>query len=178
MPDTLRGETPDQLHRRLDNTAALIKTFRQDVALFHRMGQHPATDPYPTSVRAKDTPGGASDSTPTERAALNDHTIDDRIGRYIEDFNWGIRELDRIATAMEGLRQVIHAGPAKHFGRQDTTTTCEICDRTVAGTPQDRLRSGMCMSDYQAWRRYCDTTLEPSREQFARMRRDETRQAS
>lgn len=178
MPDTRRGETIDQLTRRADAAIDNLRKLRADIPHLWRIGQHDATGPEPASLRPSDGPGGTSEDTPTERAALNEHNPADLIGAHIAAMFATLADIDTLAHRNEGRRQVIHRAASKHLGRIDTTGTCEICDRTVPGTPQDRLRSGMCQADYAAWRRYCDTTNEPSREQFARQRRDETRQAS
>ena len=46
---------------------------------------------------------------------------------------------------------------------------CEACQREVAGTVSDRIRSGYCQACYQAWRR----EGMPSRYQFELQRREE-----
>jgi hypothetical protein len=177
-PDTRKGETPDQLTRRIDAAIHALQLVRADIDLLWRIGQHPAADPYPSNLRPADGSTSTTSDTPVERAALTDHTPHDPVGQLVEEIFFRIANVDTTTHHIEGRRQLIHRYATKHFGRLDTTSTCEICDRTVAGTPQDRLRSGMCQADYTAWRRYCDTTSEPSREQFARIRRDEQRQAS
>lgn len=45
-------------------------------------------------------------------------------------------------------------------------TECEACGRTVAGTPEDRLRAGFCTSDYHRWLR----AGRPDRTVFVRQR--------
>lgn len=59
---------------------------------------------------------------------------------------------DEIRSAGENVRFLIHVGADKE-GRESTLTDCRACDRPVAGTERDRLRSGYCSACFAAWGR-------------------------
>jgi hypothetical protein len=172
VPDTRRGETIEQLEARIDAAISHLTRIRPEIPTLWHRGQHEPTDPYPANLRPADGPPGANHDTPTERAALNDRTPHDPIGHLIEDITWGIREIDRLALGIEGRRQLIHRHATKNYGRIDTTTTCEACQRTVPGTPEDRLRAGYCQKCHRQWLR----EGRPDRVAFEQRRLGDTRQ--
>lgn len=59
----------------------------------------------------------------------------------------GSRLVRQAARRLERLRRNPKAG------REATSEPCRACGKTVSGLGEDRLRSGYCPKDYQAWTR-------------------------
>ena len=97
------------------------------------------------------------------------HVEPDPIGDDIEEIFGTLTEITGGAKRVNRLYQVVvHAGDALK-GRPSTVDHCRACERVVAGTTADRLRSGYCSGCYSAWIR----DGRPDRLRFERARREE-----
>lgn len=84
--------------------------------------------------------------------------------RVVDD---ALREMEQALGRLESaLTQIVAPLVEKDPPARSNMTECEACGRTVAGTPQDRLRSGFCTGDYHRWRRLG----QPDRAAFCRDR--------
>lgn len=100
--------------------------------------------------------------------SIEDHGADEarRVGLAAVDTS--------LAVAVNALREVhaeltqitarLHAG---HEAQRTNMAECQACERTVANTPKDRLRSGYCMACRKAW----DRAGRPDRVAFEQTRR-------
>lgn len=120
---------------------------------------------------------GGDTSNPTLSAVLQH----ERVCESIEDRDndearrVGLAAVDASLTAAVHALRETHAALSQltarlHTGRPEQRTNiadCEACGRTVANTPNDRLRSGYCMACRKAW----DRAGRPDRVAFERARR-------
>jgi hypothetical protein len=67
------------------------------------------------------------------------------VARCYDELVEGARLIRRAARRLERL----HRNPKT--GRASTSDPCRACGKTVSGLGEDRLRSGYCPADYQAW---------------------------
>ena len=124
------------------------------------------------SVRVEDE-YGSTDTVPvtsTEAAAFA------RLGRQERDPHHELtelaaRHLEQAANAIDGLLTALDdidklANP--NAWKPDPSGSCLVCDRHVEGTAADRLRRGMCHTDYMAWVRHG----RPDLVEFKRDRRE------
>lgn len=138
-------------------------------------------DGFPSGAGPGDGGEYAAQST-TEAAAMSTYRLDD--SRHPEDSAgyWGQQErdehhaytqsaadaLERAANAISDLIEKLDAiDRLAHQTRTDPSGSCLVCSRFVEGTSVDRLRRGMCSSDYNAWVR----AGRPELTEFKRMRR-------
>lgn len=120
---------------------------------------------------------GGDTSNPTLSAVLQH----ERVLESVEDRDAdearrvGLAAVDTsLAVAVQALREVhteltqitarLHAG---HATQRTNMTECQACERTVANTPNDRLRAGYCDACRKAWER----AGRPDRAAFERTRR-------
>jgi hypothetical protein len=192
-PDTRRGETITQLVARADAAIDNLRKLRADIPHLWRIGQHEATDAYPSSVRPADGPRAADDTSPTERAALDavdalHQAVADNIGIHIAAIFDDLATIDTIAHRNEGRRQVIHKAAAKYLDGLNSRDECIVTrprdgnernhnvplDRRhyVTGVGEDRLKSNYCQSCYRAWLRAkeADPLLSPTQFEVRRLR--------
>lgn len=127
---------------------------------------------------------GGDTSNPTLSAVLQH----ERVCESVEDRDndearrVGLAAVDAsLAVAVHALREThaaltqltarLHQG---HAQQRTNMADCEACGRSVANTPNDRLRSGYCDACRMAWKRLVDGWTgpgAPDRVQFARTRR-------
>lgn len=142
--------TPNALADQLEQLAARLRTHGATV---ERTAPILAARGYPTSTGGSGNvgPRGNAELTSTEAAASRRDQftgIDDRWHRLLTA-GWslatgGILLVDQV---------VVHADPtsAERKVRRPGSGPCGACGRIVAGTSNDRLRSGWCAACYQAW---------------------------
>lgn len=127
-------------------------------SLAHRAGSRATDDASPESgMKSK---GSISD--PTLAAVIR--KVD---GKRVQDPVWdtckeiaeAMSEMARLATAID-IKVRYLTEPNKP--RELQVHHCEACDREVAGTPKDRIRSGYCEACYHRWTR----RGRPARTQF------------
>lgn len=81
-----------------------------------------------------------------------------------------VRALQRAYEALGDLFEKLDSiDKLANIPRHDPSGHCLCCDRWVEGTANDRLKSGYCHADYQAWLR----EGRPDRVDFERRRRAE-----
>lgn len=112
--------------------------------------------------------GGDDAGTSTETAALSnlEHpTRDEHHARTVAAFQHLELAAEAVAALVKSLDEIDRrANPPKH---SNPSGVCAACLREVACTANDRLRSGYCFADYQAWVR----AGRPDRAEFERQRR-------
>lgn len=84
-----------------------------------------------------------------------------------------LARLAALATAIDHRRDVILKAGEDERGRQSSVQRCEACERTVPGTPADRLRSGFCDACRKRWARTDQGSGRMDRHTFVRMVREE-----
>jgi len=88
---------------------------------------------------------------------LHDHVV--ALMRFLET---AVGALDSIYARLALIDAIKEAADVRH----DPSGYCLVCTRYVPGIPEDRLRRGMCPSDYRAWVR----ADRPELVEFTRMR--------
>lgn len=151
--------------------AALLR--RLDDATLERLERRgwyvPLADGYPAGG---DGAGGSSEvSRPTEQASIRriDEPPADPVAETLLNVFGALSEaagvLGRVDRwldhlAVDGERAVVRAAVKEG--------DCSCCERTVTGTPNDRMRSGFCHACHQAWRRWQEEHPDPSGDPGAR----------
>lgn len=140
-------------------------------------------DGFPSGAGPGDGGEYAAQST-AEAAALSTYRLDDPRHPEQSAGYWGQQErdehhaytdaaanaLERAADALSDLIEKLDAiDRLAHQTRTDPSGSCLVCSRFVEGTSVDRLRRGMCSSDYNAWVR----AGRPELVEFKRMRQGE-----
>lgn len=144
--------------RTVDVAAAGLDTFTAErlADLFARGEHSPRPDGFPTSSRSSIRSSEPSSST--ERAALTiveaqeqRRDFSDPLGKNVDELKANLREIARLTKRCQWLAGVIENAGEVVKDVQDPDR-CQACDVEVAGTREDRLRSGYCKAHYEAWR--------------------------
>lgn len=148
----MKHPTPDQWFRQLERLVSTITYLQEQAPILFRRDQHTSQpDGFPASSLGGDGRGGTTGSS-TETAALAEPRRDvihnDAIGvrRNVDEATkllYAAAELVEHAKR-NGIDRAGDHGPGGH---------CIVCERHVAGTSEDRLRRGMCHTDFTAWTR-------------------------
>lgn len=94
--------------------------------------------------------------------------VSDPVFDTVKEISILLDEIHELAQRIE--TKVAFAVGAADRKRESTIIHCEACGREIAGTPNDRVRSGYCSADFQAWVR----AGRPYRTQFEAERRART----
>lgn len=110
--------------------------------MFARTGFGRTPDDEERGIHEPDDPEAGYHPDPVRKAA-------DRIFRTLAETWAALRQLDR------DRRYVLSVGDAAGRGVDVLARggICQACGREVAGTEADRLRAGLCDTDYRAWLR-------------------------
>lgn len=104
--------------------------------------------PDPTFARV-DTVAGGRDGQPDKW-----RTPPDPVGDAIVDILDNLRQLDRLAASTDRLIDYVLNTEKANRGRQSSIDgVCLVCDASVTGIGNDRLKCGYCPTDYKAWQR-------------------------
>jgi hypothetical protein len=139
-----------------------------------RRGAHVARDGYPASSMGGN--GGSTDiSRPTENAATAP-PLHDPTGNDIREIRGNLEEIYRLSLGTGVVCSRVMAAEEQKGQRVSTLDECKACQRTVAGTDNDRIKgAGYCAGRYAAFARYRDnlpTTAEVNHTYFGTQRRD------
>jgi len=130
------------------------------VADLVRRSRYRATE-KPRSVQGAKSKGTHSD--PTLAAVvrkLSGEQGTDPIFEAVRTIAQTLNDMAQLAMQIdESIRFVTDVAER---AKESTIIHCLACNREVAGTPKDRVRSGMCQADYQRWIR----AGRPYRQQF------------
>lgn len=100
--------------------------------------------------------------------SVEDHGADEarRVGLAAVDTSLAVavHALTEVHTELSQITARLHAG---HAAQRTNMADCAACERIVANTPNDRLRSGYCNACRMAWIR----AGRPDRSAFERTRR-------
>ena len=130
-----------------------------NLAQLLRRGDHDTIhDGYPTQtvpdVIVASHPSALTSVESAAEARSFGQVEPDPVGLSIRNIFAYVAEMAGIARAMDrSLQYVAHAHDAATGRVGSLAGDCSACDRPVAGTPNDRIRSGYCPACYQAWRR-------------------------
>lgn len=116
--------------------------------LVRRAGTRAITEPSASGPKGK---GTVTDPTLSAVIRSMGKRADDPIYDTVQRI---ARTLADVATLCQDIDQMVaYVTTVKEFEQVKTIAYCQACGREVAGTSSDRIRSGYCMADYQAWTR-------------------------
>ena len=121
------------------------------VELVRRAGK--AESPWRSSDRVTIARGDHSDPTASAVAHRLDSkfTENDPVFAAVKKMAQCLREMADLAITVENQARFVLE--AKERAKESKIAYCGACGREVAGTSNDRLRSGYCGRDYMAWLR-------------------------
>lgn len=126
--------------------------------------RHPAAEsPEYLPPPPQSDPGGELAAALADGAPTEPDPVPAEVARCLAELEEGTRLLVRAERRLERLRRNPKAG------RETTSEPCRLCGSTPSGLGEDRLRSGYCPKDYQAWVR----AGRPDRLGFERARQAE-----
>ena len=102
-------------------------------------------------------------------AKLSGRKVHDPVGSAVKEIDRAIFEIRRQTEVLNQQREYVLNPRERH--KDNYIQHCEACEREVAGTSNDRIRSGYCASCYNVWIR----EGRPSRVEFESRRRDANR---
>jgi hypothetical protein len=93
-------------------------------------------------------------SDPTQNAVvkkLSKGNASDPVWDSVQQIALILNDIAALTQSIDQRVRFVTEGPER--AKESTIVHCQACGREVAGTPKDRVRSGYCMTDYQAWLR-------------------------
>lgn len=110
------------------------------------------------SATGSDGVRGSGVSRPVEAAvvARGERVVPDPVGEQIRNLFGALAEAAGVlGPASRWLDYLGAYGDRPGVARESSLQgDCLACGRAVAGTPQDRLKTGFCQACYEAWRRF------------------------
>lgn len=163
----------NDLERRLEKMAEILATFGAKGVIedLVRRGQHKPTDAYPgdSMPEAVSSSGG----NPTMTKALLDVEWVDRVAEALGDLEAELISAHGSLVRARNLKDYCEGIGYKANEREAALSECDCCTRTVANTPVDRIKGGLCPACYTAWLRYRGSRTHPDRARFIVGRREE-----
>jgi hypothetical protein len=135
------------------------------VDLVRRAGTR-ATDDISRSEGPK---GKGSYTDPTAANVIRrTNASTDPVWEAVKDIATTLNDIAQLCLKIDEKVRYVTGGAERV--KQSTIIYCQACEREIAGTPKDRVRSGYCSSCYAAWTR----SGRPYRYTFEVSRRAET----
>jgi hypothetical protein len=144
---------------------------RRLVALVNRaLTPGPTRDGYPTGhvgVGGEDAPQSSTEGSALARIArpVRDEVLEDAQAAY-RHLEMAVNEIAALLIRLDKVDDLLAKSNQRHSNMPES---CIACDRVVEGTAVDRLRRGLCATDYRAWLRLG----RPDIIEFRRMREGE-----
>lgn len=96
--------------------------------------------------------GKGSISDPTLAAVLRtEQKFNDPVFDAVREIAFALNDIRRLTQSIDDKVRFVTQGAERV--KQSTIIHCEACGREIAGTANDRVRSGYCAADFQAWLR-------------------------
>lgn len=96
-------------------------------------------------------------------AKLSGKVVADPVGKAVKEIERTLAEMRRQSEIL--LQQLDYATNPRERHKDHVIQHCAACDREVAGTSSDRIRSGYCFECYREWLKLG----KPNRTQFESM---------
>ena len=142
----------DRISRDVERSLKTLNTLTP--ALVADLVRRAGTRAMPEKSASAGPKGKGTHSDPTLAAVIRKMSGDTSNDPIYEAVRTIALTLNDIATLSQLIdQQIRYVTEGAERQKESTIVYCQACDREVAGTPKDRIRSGYCMACYARWTR-------------------------